>query len=204
MGKIVESMESTGKSPCSEAAAPAKRRSILTRIVDFDIAFLRALASLSLPRAVTLPLMLLVRIGDGWIWFLIAFYLWKSLPMVKLQTAVFHCLLAITISLILYWPIKLLAKRARPHNSGLGITPMVPPLDKYSFPSGHTMNNLAVALTVSIYMPHLFIPALLIPIAMGMLRILFGVHFFSDITGGAVLGAISYFLAKAFFPFLHV
>ena len=180
------------------------RPSLLKRIIAVDLAFLRYIATLSLPKAVSLPLVFLVRIGDGWIWFLIAFYLWTAMPFAQLRSAVFHCLFALAISLALYWPIKLLVRRSRPHESGLGVTPTVPPLDKYSFPSGHTMNNLAVALTVAIYLPHLFLPALLLPIFLGVLRILFGVHFLSDITGGTVLGVASYFLAKAFFPFLHL
>ncbi len=173
------------------------------RMIALDMACLRVLSTLTLPKFVTLPLILLVRIGDGWVWFFIAFYLWKSLPMMQLQSAIFHGLVAIAVSLAIYWPIKLLVKRTRPHNTGLGIVPMVPPLDKYSFPSGHTMNNMAVALTISIYLPHILIPALLLPIFMGLLRVLFGVHYLSDITGGALLGAGSYFLAKLIFPLLH-
>lgn len=176
----------------------------LERIVAFDIAFIKTLSAWTLPKAISLPLILLVRVGDGWIWFLIAFYLWRTLPMLQLQSAVFHCLLTLAISLALYWPIKLIVRRVRPHNTDLGLTPLVPPLDKYSFPSGHTMNNLAVALTLSTYAPHLFIPALILPISMGMLRILFGVHFFSDITGGAILGTVCYFLSEALFPLLRL
>lgn len=180
-----------------------KKMTLLERIEAIDLAFLKKWNSLNLPNAITFPLIFLVRIGDGWIWFLIAFYLWKTLPIPLLQTAVVHSLLTIAISLAIYWPIKLLVRRKRPYDSGLGVTPMVPPLDKYSFPSGHTMNNLAVALTVSLYIPHLLIPAILVPITMGILRIRFGVHYLSDITGGVVLGTLSFFLAKWIFPSLQ-
>jgi undecaprenyl-diphosphatase len=185
-----------------EIVTPSVLQSYLGKIIALDMACLKALGSLTLPKFVSLPLVLLVRIGDGWIWFIIAFYLWKSLPLMQLQTAVFHGLLAIAISLAIYWPIKLLVRRIRPHESGIGVLPRVPPLDKFSFPSGHTMNNMAVALTISLYLPHLFLPALLLPIFLGLLRVLFGVHYLSDIYGGAILGILSYFLAKVIFPFL--
>lgn len=185
-------------------AAHETRPNLIDRIIAVDLAFLRYLTSLTLPKAVTLPLILLVRIGDGWIWFLVAFGLWRSLPLLKLESVVLHCLLTIAISLAIYWPVKLLVRRRRPHDCGLGVTPSVPPLDKFSFPSGHTMNNLAVALTVSLYLPRLLIPAILLPISMGILRILFGVHYLSDITGGALLGTLGFFLAKAIFPHLHL
>ena len=181
-----------------------KSGSPIAAVTAMDLTFLRGLGALKLPKVVSLPLIVLVRIGDGWIWCLVAFYLWWARPLIVSQSkfAVIHCMLAIGISLCLYWPIKLLIRRPRPGDSGLGVVARVPPLDKYSFPSGHTMNNLAVALTLSLYLPHLFYPALLLPLALGALRVLFGVHFLSDVIAGAVLGFVSFYLAKTAFPFL--
>jgi undecaprenyl-diphosphatase len=164
------------------------------------MAFFRLLASISLPKAVTFPLILLVRSGDGWIWALIASALWFLLPFPEVERVVLHCVLAIGISLVLYFPIKFIGRRPRPYDNGLDIKPQVPPLDKYSFPSGHTMNNLAVALTLASHFPSLSLPAIGIPILLGTLRVLFGVHYLSDIIGGGVLGAFAFTLAKAFFP----
>lgn len=184
--------------------APKKGSGLLHKVVATDLAFLKFLGGINLPRSVALPLIALVRIGDGWIWCLIAFYLWRVMPFLQFKLVVFHCLLAIAISLALYWPIKLMVRRPRPHDCDLGITARVPPLDKYSFPSGHTMNNLAVALTLSVYLPHVFLAALGIPILLGGLRILFGVHYLSDITGGVILGVGSFMLAKLLFPVLSI
>ncbi|MDB5104239.1 MAG: phosphoesterase PA-phosphatase related protein [Fibrobacteres bacterium] len=173
---------------------------LTSRVTAVDVGFFRMLAAWSMPKPVTLLLILLVRIGDGWMWGAIALYLWWALPFAELEMTVLHCILSIGISLCFYLPIKFIMKRPRPYDSGLDVTPLVPPLDKYSFPSGHTMNNLAVALTLALHLPRLIVPAILLPVVMGMLRILFGVHYLSDIVGGTVLGTVAFFISKAIFP----
>ncbi len=170
------------------------------RVTALDMAFFRLLAAVNLPKSVAYSLILLVRSGDGWIWALIACALWLILPFAELERVVLHCILAFAVSLAIYFPVKLLGRRLRPYENGLPIKPLVPPLDKYSFPSGHTMNNLAVALTLAAHFPGLFLPAIALPVLLGALRVLFGVHYLSDIIGGSVLGAFAFALAKAFFP----
>lgn len=198
----VDAME-TAKVGREETAAPGARagwaRGLVERVVAWDLALLRALAALVLPRAVTLPLLVLVRLGDGWIWAAVAASLYWALPLAQLKTAVAHCLVAFALSLALYWPIKLLVRRTRPHDGGHGITARVPPLDRYSFPSGHTMNNLAVALTLSQYVPHTTALAVGLPLLLGSLRVYFGVHYLSDIWGGATLGAAAFLAGNLVF-----
>lgn len=185
----------------SAAASPAAgwARALVARAVALDLALIRYLAAMVLPRAVSLPLIFLVRIGDGWIWAAVAASLYWAMPLAQTKMVVAHCLVAIAVSLSLYWPVKLLVRRTRPHENGLGVSAKVPPLDKFSFPSGHTMNNLAVALTLSLYIPHTTALALGLPLMLGGLRILFGVHYLSDITGGAALGAGAFLLADLLF-----
>jgi undecaprenyl-diphosphatase len=171
------------------------------QVQALDVAVFRALAAFTLPKWLTLSLVLLVRIGDGYLWGMIALGLWAALPLAEVKTIVLHCLVAITISLCIYFPIKFSLRRLRPYDSGMDVKPLVPPLDKYSFPSGHTMNNLAVALTLAHQLPGLLAPAILLPVFLGLLRIQFGVHYLSDIVGGSLLGAAAFFLGNLFFPF---
>lgn len=177
-------------------------RTLLGRVNAWDLALIRYLADHSLPRAINLPLILLVRIGDGWIWAAVALSLYWALPAAELQTVVARCLVALAFSLALYWPVKLLVRRTRPHKIGLGITAQVPPLDKYSFPSGHTMNNLAVALALASHFQGLIAAAIGFPLLLGALRVKFGVHFLTDILGGGVLGASAFAFAQAVFPLM--
>jgi undecaprenyl-diphosphatase len=197
-------MDATETEPAETARAASTLGTLAGRVLALDMAFFRMLAGLNLPRAVTWPLILLVRSGDGWIWALVASALWFLLPFPEVKRVVLHCAFAIAISLALYYPIKFGWRRPRPYDNGLDVKPMVPPLDKYSFPSGHTMNNLAVALTLASYFPSLSLPAIGVPILLGTLRVLFGVHYLSDIIGGSLLGALAFGLSKAIFPHFGV
>ncbi len=70
----------------------------------------------------------------------------------------------------------------------------------YSFPSGHAMNNMAIYLMLAFCILPLcktklqkvltFVVLLIFPIMMGISRIYFNVHFFSDVVCGWCLGAI--------------
>ncbi len=166
-----------------------------------DLAVLRWLDRIQIHRVFQVPLTLCVRLADGYIWIFIAAYLWYDRPPEVFREILLHSVLAIAVSLSVYWPVKLLVKRPRPYeaNLDLGITARVPPLDKYSFPSGHTMNNLCVGMTLALYMPDLYYFALGLPLFLGTLRIYFGVHYLSDITAGGILGFLSFSIAKSLY-----
>jgi undecaprenyl-diphosphatase len=171
-------------------------------IRSWDLATLKALYGLRIPKVLHWPLVVFVRVGDGYVWVGVAAWLFYRLPWNAFRNVVAECLLAVALSLCLYWPLKLLVRRVRPYANNAWVTQKVPPLDKFSFPSGHTMNNLAVALTLASQMPILYAPAVVIPLTLGVLRVVFGVHFLTDIVAGALLGMGSHFAAKALLPFL--
>jgi len=63
-----------------------------------------------------------------------------------------------------------------------------------SFPSGHAAFSFAVAMGVYYYYPKTSILFFLASIAMGLGRVSAGVHWPSDILGGAVVGIFSAWL----------
>ncbi len=75
---------------------------------------------------------------------------------------------------------------ARPRPNDLGVPPETQP----SFPSGHTTNAFAFATTLSSYHRKFTIVMFAWAILVGFSRIYLGLHYFTDVIGGAVVGIV--------------
>ena len=170
------------------------------RLLNWEHSLVHRLHGIKIHIGVDRVLTAFVRIGDGWGWAAVAGALFFLLPWLRFKALMEQSLLAVAISLPVYWGLKFSLRRKRPFHFMNGISPKVPALDKYSFPSGHTMNNLAVAMTLALNFPSLWPFALAIPLSLGLLRIFYGVHFLTDIVAGALLGAMSSLVAHWLFP----
>ncbi|WP_345951187.1 phosphatase PAP2 family protein [Mucilaginibacter sp. PAMB04274] len=86
--------------------------------------------------------------------------------------------------------IKKLVKRDRPFIRNVSITPVYEPT-RYSFPSGHTALSISTATALSISYPKWYViaPSFLWAGATSYSRMYLGVHYPTDVAGGAVLGA---------------
>jgi undecaprenyl-diphosphatase len=87
---------------------------------------------------------------------------------------------------------KLLKKklvRERPFIGLIGIECVMPPLDRYSFPSGHTLHAVLFTILAVSHLPALAF--VLVPFAalVAMSRVVLGLHYPSDVLVGAALGA---------------
>jgi undecaprenyl-diphosphatase len=127
------------------------------------------------------------RLGDGLFWYLLmlilpVLYGYGGLK-VSLQMASFGL-----IGLVIYKTLKSRLVRERPFVSDTGIVCGTPPLDRYSFPSGHTLHAvLFTSMAVSAY-PEL--APVLIPFAalVALSRVILGLHYPSDVVVGAAIG----------------
>jgi undecaprenyl-diphosphatase len=169
---------------------------MIKRVQHLDWRFSESLGGLRIPPGLSAALRVFVRTGDGWVWLpvVLAIFCYRSRP--EFYSIIGRCLLVLLVSLVFYWSVKLSVRRARPFQRRPGIAAQVPPLDQFSFPSGHTMHNLAVGLMVAHYFPLTWWPVAVLPFALGVFRVYFGVHFLSDILAGGVLGICSFEIGK--------
>ncbi len=91
--------------------------------------------------------------------------------------------------------IKNIVKRPRPYQSLSNVYHKnVSIKDEYSFPSSHTSTSFSIATTFALRYskyPQIYVPMYLWGLVVGYGRMYFGMHYPSDILGGAVLGSLS-------------
>ena len=136
------------------------------------------------------------RLGDGVFWFTLIAMMPLIIGLDRLREGVaasMHMLAAGALGLIIYKLLKRKLVRERPFVSFENIECAMPPLDRYSFPSGHTLHAVLFTTIAVGYAPELTF--LLVPFALlvAASRVFLGLHYPSDVMVGAVLG---WFIAR--------
>ena len=133
-------------------------------------------------------LQLASRLGDGLIWYLLIIALPCLYGRDALRPAVVMTLTG-ALGVVVYRVLKRAFVRERPFITHSAIDLAMPPLDRYSFPSGHTLHAASFALQASMHFPQL--AWVLVPLALSIAasRIVLGLHYPTDVLAGAVLGA---------------
>ncbi|MBM4174847.1 MAG: phosphatase PAP2 family protein [Ignavibacteria bacterium] len=86
--------------------------------------------------------------------------------------------------------LKNLFERVRPCNALPDVHLLAGCTGSYSFPSSHAVNNFAAATFFSFYYKHLKWLLFSVAVIIALSRIFVGVHYPSDVLGGAVIGTI--------------
>ncbi|MEJ2059897.1 MAG: phosphatase PAP2 family protein [Gammaproteobacteria bacterium] len=127
------------------------------------------------------------RLGDGIFWYSIII----ALPFLYGQSAArvsAHMMIVGLLSLLLYKLIKLSTQRERPFRMNSDILQSVPPLDRFSFPSGHTMHAVGFTIILVSYYPQWAIVVVPFTLLVALSRLVLGLHYPSDVLVGAIIG----------------
>lgn len=140
------------------------------------------------------------RLGDGVIWYSI----FVLLPLVYGWAGLLLTLqLAITGGLCtwIYLLLKRSTSRLRPCDASDHIEARMPPLDKYSFPSGHTLHAVAFTTLLIAALPSFAGLLMGFTLLVALSRLVLGLHYPSDVMAGALLGWLLARLSLAvYFP----
>jgi undecaprenyl-diphosphatase len=101
--------------------------------------------------------------------------------------------IAIIFSTTITQIIKRTVNRCRPFLTIKNLNIRKIGIDKYSFPSGHTVSAFTLGAMISLFYPAVTCICILIACLVGISRIYLGVHYPSDVLIGAILGSISSF-----------
>jgi undecaprenyl-diphosphatase len=129
------------------------------------------------------------RLGDGPAWVILGLVCAACPGIVSVPFVMQTGLTALT-GVLAYKILKERLVRERPFIRFGEIHCATAPLDRYSFPSGHTLHAVSFAILYGSYVPQLL--WILVPFAllMGLSRVVLGLHYPSDVLAGAALGAL--------------
>jgi undecaprenyl-diphosphatase len=142
-------------------------------------------ASFALPRR---TFQVASRLGDGIVWYVLLAVLPLLYGAQALRPVLVMALTGI-VGVVLYKYLKRIFVRERPFITHAAIDRAMAALDRYSFPSGHTMHAVCFTWQASAHFPELL--WVLVPLAslIAASRVVLGLHYPSDVLAGGALGA---------------
>jgi undecaprenyl-diphosphatase len=126
-------------------------------------------------------------LGDGWLWYGVLLTLPLVYGLEGLQAAL-HMAATGAAGLALYKLIKNRAVRERPYITHAAIECASAPLDRYSFPSGHTLHAVCFTAMTASYFPEWSGALIAVTLLIALSRVILGLHYPTDVVAGAVLG----------------
>lgn len=139
------------------------------------------------PAAVRRFFSVVSRLGDGWAWLLLG-GLALALRGEEAIPFVAHGACVAVVGVALYKLLKHRLIRERPYITNNMILCGTPPLDRYSFPSGHTLHAVSLTMLVAEFEPQFLVVALPFAVLVAISRVVLGLHYPSDVLAGAAIG----------------
>jgi len=166
-----------------------KMRLYLNRFNQFDSSLCIRVNRSSQHLWVRLLFRLASRLGDGVFWYSIMLGILLTKGEAGLQP-VMHMLLVGLVCMSIYKWLKGKTLRPRPYEVHQDIWLTGRPLDRFSFPSGHTLHAVAFSLVMLAYYPQLFWLVVPFAVLVALSRVVLGLHYPSDVLAGAAIGAL--------------
>jgi undecaprenyl-diphosphatase len=164
------------------------RRAVWNQIQSNDHRLMRQVHRWRPPRWLRVLTILITRLGDGWLWYL--------LGIILLVFGGSHRYLAIgaggsaaLTGILVFSVLKKVSQRKRPCEIEPHCWAEIQPPDKFSFPSGHSITSFGIAVAVGLFYPDLQAPLLVVAALIASSRIILGMHFLSDVIAGSAIGA---------------
>ena len=126
-------------------------------------------------------------LGDGWFWYALI----ALLPLLygaRGWAPALHMVATGAVALLLYKSIKSRAVRERPYVTHNVIHGVSAPLDRYSFPSGHTLHAVSFTVLMVGHFPEWAWPLSAFTGLIALSRVILGLHYPTDVAAGAILG----------------
>jgi len=127
-------------------------------------------------------------LGDGIAWYALMAML-LLIHRNQAVTPVLHMMVVGVICTIGYKLLKARTSRPRPYQVHQSIQHFTAPLDRFSFPSGHTLHAVAFSLIAAGYYPELTAALTVFSALIATSRVVLGLHYPSDVLAGAAMGA---------------
>jgi undecaprenyl-diphosphatase len=168
---------------------PYKMRLYLHRFNQFDSSLCIRVNRTSQYLWARLLFRLVSRLGDGIFWYTIMLGILLTQGEAG-YVPVAHMLLVGLACMLLYKWLKGKTLRPRPYEVHQDIWLTGRPLDRFSFPSGHTLHAVAFSIVMIAYYPELTWLVLPFTVLVAMSRVVLGLHYPSDVLAGASIGAL--------------
>jgi len=127
------------------------------------------------------------RLGDGIFWYVLMLFLLLSNEQDSL-THVLQMIVAGLTGTTLYKWLKRKTLRPRPYEVNSDIWLTGTPLDRFSFPSGHTLHAVTFTTVIGFYYPALMLAVFPFTLLVALSRVVLGLHYPTDVLVGALIG----------------